>query len=209
MDEHSHPLLEQDASSDPIAQFGRWFAEASASTRVPEAVALATATADGRPSVRMVLMKQWDERGFVFYTNKGSRKGAELETNPVCALLFYWDRLGRQVRIEGPVSQVSEAESDEYFATRPVRAQVAARASRQSRVVASREELDRRVRKTAAEFLDGVVPRPESWGGFRVRPDVFEFWQNREDRLHDRLRYTRVAAGSGGIVSWRLERLQP
>jgi len=209
VDDHSHPLLERDAGSDPFAQFGRWYADARAVTRVPEAVALATATADGRPSVRMVLMKQWDEQGFVFYTNRGSRKGVELEANPVGALLFHWDPLGRQVRIEGPVSEVRDAESDEYFATRPVGAQVAARASRQSRVIASREELDRRVTETAAEFLGSAVPRPEWWGGFRLRPEVFEFWQNREDRLHDRLRYTRVATPSDAAVTWRLERLQP
>ncbi len=208
MDDHSHPLLERDAASDPFAQFGLWYADARAVTRVPEAVVVATATADGRPSARMVLMKQWDERGFVFYTNTGSRKGVELESNPVCALLFHWDRLGRQVRIEGPVSQVSDAESDEYFASRPLGAQIAARASRQSRVVASREELDRQVRKTAADFLGSAVPRPDWWGGFRVRPEVFEFWQNREDRLHDRLRYTRDAT-QDETDSWRIDRLQP
>ncbi len=209
MDDHSHPLLEREAASDPFAQFGLWYADASAVTRVPEAVALATASTDGRPSVRMVLIKQWNEQGFVLYTNRASRKGVELETNPVCALLFHWDPLGRQVRIEGPVSEVSDAESDEYFATRPVGAQVAARVSRQSRVVASREDLDRRMRDTAAEFVGVAVPRPEWWGGFRVRPDVFEFWQSREDRLHDRLRYTRLVSPSEGADSWRLERLQP
>jgi pyridoxamine 5'-phosphate oxidase len=209
MAEHSQPLLEHEVAADPFAQFGRWYREAGQVARVPEAAALATASLDARPSVRMVLMKAWDERGFVFYSNGESRKGGELEENPVGALLFYWDQLGRQLRIEGPVSRVSDAESDDYFASRPLGAQIATSISNQSRVITSRQELDERMRRALAGSGAGPVQRPPSWRGFRVEPEAFEFWQNRDDRLHDRLRYTRGGTAADGGPAWLLERLQP
>lgn len=200
---HSTPLDEADIDPDPVAQFGRWFEEAGAEARMPEAVALATVDDRGRPSLRMVLMKGWDERGFEFHTNYESRKGRELEENPRAALLFYWDAFGRQIRIEGTVERLSAAESDAYFDTRPLGAQIGAHASQQSRPTASREALDRRVQELTREYEGRPVPRPVWWGGYRLRPDCFEFWQNRDDRLHDRLRY--LPEGS----SWRIDRLQP
>jgi pyridoxamine 5'-phosphate oxidase len=201
--QHARPLLERDVAPNPFDQFGTWFAEAADAVRVPEAMALATSGPDCRPSLRMVLMKSWDERGFVFFTQYGSRKADELESNPRAGLLFHWDELGRQVRLEGRVDRVSAADSDAYFATRPFGARIAALASHQSEPVASRDELDRRFRQLADAHGDGDVPRPESWGGYRLGPEVFEFWQNRDDRLHDRLRY-RLVEGA-----WQLERLQP
>lgn len=186
-------LLESDLDPDPLVQFRRWLADATA--RVPEAMALATATADGAPSVRMVLLKQADEDGFVFHTSYESRKGRELEANPRAALLFHWD--GRQVRIEGAVERVTEAESDAYYATRPPGARAAAWAARQSEPVGSRTELEEafaRVTETG---------RPTYWGGYRLRPESYEFWQHRDDRLHDRLRYERDGTG------WRVVRLGP
>jgi pyridoxamine 5'-phosphate oxidase len=164
-----------------------------------EALALATATADGIPSVRMVLLKTADERGLVFFTHYTSRKGRELEANPHAALLFHWDPLGRQVRVEGRVERVSAEESDAYFATRPAGARAGARASRQSEVLPDRAALERRV----AELGKEEHTRPESWGGFRVVPDAWEFWQHRDDRLHDRFRYTRSGR------AWLIERLYP
>ena len=151
----------------------------------------------------MVLLKGVDDEGFVFFTGYGSRKGGELDANPRAALLFYWDPLGRQVRVEGTVDRVSAEESDAYFATRPRGAQLAAAASRQGRVVANRAELDAAVVELERAHADGEVPRPEQWGGYRLRPDAYEFWQHRENRLHDRLRYRREADG------WLLERLSP
>ncbi|MDW7982627.1 MAG: pyridoxamine 5'-phosphate oxidase [Thermomicrobium sp.] len=199
------PLRRRDLERDPLAQFLRWYREAEeAGLRYPNAMALATATRDGHPAVRMVLLRGVDEHGFVFYTNLESRKGRELEENPRAALLFYWEPLDRQVRIEGSVAQVSEAEADEYFATRPYGSQVSAWASRQSEPIASREELEARHAAFAARFPEGRVPRPPYWSGFRVRPDRYEFWQGRPDRLHDRFRYER---GSDG--SWSIVRLQP
>jgi pyridoxamine 5'-phosphate oxidase len=201
--DHSAPLLESAADADPFVQFARWYEEAGRFVRVPEAAAVATADGAGHPSVRMVLVKGFDERGFVFFTNYDGRKGRELEHNPWAAMLFHWDELGRQVRIEGEVAKVSAAESDEYFATRPRGAQVAAHASDQSEVVRDRVELDRKVEEAEARFTGQPVPRPAHWGGYRLRPVVFEFWQNRDDRLHDRLRYT------GAAGRWVRERLQP
>ena len=204
MDERTGVLLETDVARDPLEQFRRWYADAEeAGIRAPHAMALATADAHGAPSVRMVLLKGADDDGFVFFTGYGSRKGGELEANPRGALLFYWDPLGRQVRVEGSVERVSPAESDAYFATRPRGAQLAATASRQGRVLQSRDELDSRVAELERELAGGGVPRPEHWGGYRLRPDVYEFWQHRESRLHDRLRYRR----EGG--DWLLERLSP
>jgi pyridoxamine 5'-phosphate oxidase len=192
-------LLEDDLAADPLEQFRRWFAAAEEDNRM----AIATAAPDGSPSVRMVLLKGADERGFVFFTGYGSRKGGELEANPRAALLFHWAPLGRQIRIEGPVERVSAEESDAYFATRPRGAQLAAAASRQGRVLANRAQLDEAVADLDREHADGDVPRPDHWGGYRLTPRSYEFWQHRDDRLHDRLRYTPDGEG------WRIERLSP
>jgi pyridoxamine 5'-phosphate oxidase len=197
-------LRRADLGPDPLAQFRRWYDEAEAAgVRAPEAMALATATSGGAPSVRMVLLKGADERGFAFYTGYVSRKGAELDSNPRAALLFYWDPLGRQVRIEGSVDRVSEEEADAYFATRPRGAQLAATASRQSSVLANREEIDLRVAELDRDHVSDEVQRPAHWGGYRLVPDTYEFWQHREDRLHDRLRYLRTDG------AWTIERLSP
>jgi pyridoxamine 5'-phosphate oxidase len=193
-----------DLDPDPLRQFERWFEEAGAAgVAVPEAMALATATADGRPSARMVLLKGADERGFAFYTNLESRKGLELAENPRAALLFHWrEPRGRQVRVEGAVERVPAAEAEEYFRTRPPGSRIAAWASPQSRPLADRAALDRLVAAAAAEH--GGEPRlPPHWGGFRLVPDVYELWQHGDDRLHDRVRYER----DGG--AWRRTRLAP
>jgi pyridoxamine-phosphate oxidase len=204
--EFAQPLREQDVAADPFTQFARWFAQATdAGIRLPEAAALATAGADGAPSVRMVLVKQTTEPGFVFYSSYASRKGAELAANPRAALLFYWDDLGRQVRVEGPVERLSAEASADYVRSRPRGSQLSALASHQSRPVADREELEDRVRRLAAQYADRALPVPDFWGGFRLRAESFEFWQHREDRLHDRLVYT-PAQGGGG---WTLQRLSP
>ncbi len=204
MDRRGEPLLEGDADPDPFIQFGRWFADAAEVMDAPEAMAVASVGPDGRPSVRMVLLKQWDENGFIFHTNYDSRKGRELTGQPHAALLLYWEPRGRQVRIEGPVERTTDDESDRYFVTRPRGGQIGAHASHQSAVVDSRPELDRRFRAFDAEYGAGPMPRPPWWGGLRVRPRSFEFWQNRQDRLHDRLVYL---PGPGG--NWSIERLQP
>jgi len=197
-------LLENDLAGEPLEQFRRWYADAEgAGLRAPQAMALATAGVDGAPSVRMVLLKGADEQGFVFFTGYGSRKGGELEANPLAALLFHWDALGRQVRVEGHVERVSAEESDAYFATRPRGAQLAATASRQGRVLANRAQLDEAVAGLERELEGRDVPRPEHWGGYRLRPETYEFWQHRDDRLHDRLRYRRDGD------AWLLERLAP
>jgi pyridoxamine 5'-phosphate oxidase len=190
----------KDLAAEPLVQFRRWFAEAEAAVPAAEKMALATAAADGSPSVRMVLMKQADEEGIVFYSHYPSRKGRELARNPRAALLFYWEPLGRQVRIEGEVHPVSDTESDAYFATRPLGARLSAVASPQSRPVESRAWLERRVAELEAQ---GERARPEWWGGFRLVPDAWEFWQHGDDRLHDRFRYR--AEGDG----WVIERLGP
>jgi pyridoxamine 5'-phosphate oxidase len=197
-------LEESEAASDPIEQFRSWFDEAlAADLHEPNAMTLATATPDGRPSARVVLLKGFDERGFVFYTNYEGRKAKEIEANPTCALLFYWGELERQVRIEGRASRLSGEESDTYFASRPQGSRLGAWASEQSRPVEDRSILEGRVRALEAEYEGREIPRPPFWGGYRVEPDTIEFWQGRESRLHDRLVYLRNEGG------WKIVRLQP
>jgi pyridoxamine 5'-phosphate oxidase len=197
-------LSESHVDRDPIVQFGRWYQAAQAAGLVePTAMALATASKDGAPSVRMVLLKGYDEQGFVFYTNYQSPKARDLLANPRAALLFWWGALERQVRITGDVTRVTEAESDAYFASRPLGSRIGAIASRQSAILASREDLERTVKELAAKYGDDKVPRPRHWGGFRIAPTTIEFWQGQPNRLHDRLRYTKVGP------SWKIERLSP
>lgn len=200
-----HVLLEVEADADPFVQFGRWFKDAVAEPMYePNAVALATVGEDGRPGLRMVLLKGFDEAGFVFYSNLESRKGRELAADPRAALLFYWDRLHRQVRIEGRADPVTAEEADAYFASRPYGSRVGAWASPQSRPVDGREGLEAREAEFRAEFPeDRPVPRPPHWSGYRVVPASFEFWQGRRSRLHDRLVYVRNDSG------WGMQRLAP
>jgi pyridoxamine 5'-phosphate oxidase len=198
-------LKESDTDPNPIEQFRRWFDEALASDlHEPNAMTLATAMPDGSPSARVVLLRSFDERGFVFYTNYEGRKGRELETNPYAALVFYWGELERQVRVEGRVGRVSDEESDAYFAGRPRGSQLGAWGSEQSRPIQDRDALEERLRELEAEYEGCEVPRPPFWGGYRVEPETIEFWQGRENRLHDRLLYRRLEDGG-----WRRERLQP
>ena len=204
MPEFAEPLREEDVDPDPLRQFAIWFEAAGrAGVRAPEAVVLATASSDGAPSARMVLLKQYDARGFVIFTNYESRKALELDANPRAALLFYWDPLGRQIRIEGPAQRVSVEESAAYVRSRPRGSQLSALASPQSRPIASREALEAQVADLGARYEGQELPVPEGWGGFRVAPESYEFWQHREDRLHDRLVYTRRGE------AWLLERLAP
>jgi pyridoxamine 5'-phosphate oxidase len=204
--EEEEPLSEEDADPDPVRQFERWFEQATeAGTSQPEAMALATATPDGAPSVRMVLLKQADHDGFVFYSNYKSRKGAELAANPRAALLFHWQLLGRQVRIEGPVQRTSREESVAYAQTRPRGSQLSALASPQSQPIPSREWLEERAGELAGRYpASGGVPRGENWGGYRLTPERFEFWQHRTSRMHDRLLYTPEVGGG-----WKVQRLAP
>jgi pyridoxamine 5'-phosphate oxidase len=205
MTDFAEPLREEDADPDPVAQFHVWFAAAGqAGVRMPEAAAVATAADDGAPSVRMVLVKQADEHGFVFYTNYESRKAGELTVNPSAALLFYWDPLGRQVRIEGAVQRTTPEETAAYIRSRPPGSQLSALASPQSRPIESRATLETRVAELADRYAGTELPLPEAWGGFRLTPRTFEFWQNRDDRLHDRLLYRRRPEGG-----WAMERLAP
>jgi pyridoxamine 5'-phosphate oxidase len=189
---------------EPFETFNRWYTEARASEpRDANAMTLATAGREGRPSARMVLLKGADERGFVFYTNLTSRKGAELAVNPQAALCFHWKSLGRQVRVEGAVERVGDAEADAYFASRPRDSQIGAWASDQSQLLDDRADLERRVAEAAARFGEGPIPRPPHWSGFRVVPDLFEFWQDKPFRLHDRIFYRRKGPG------WDTGRLFP
>jgi pyridoxamine 5'-phosphate oxidase len=189
---------------DPVAQFGRWFGEAERADLIePNAMTLATSSPDGRPSARIVLLKGFGPDGFVFFSNYASRKGDELAANPNAALVFWWPPLERQVRLEGRVERTTTEESEAYWASRPLGSRLAALASAQSQVLAGREELVRRVEELAARHRDGDVPLPEAWGGYRLVPDAFEFWQGQPNRLHDRFRYTRRQDG------WLVERLSP
>ncbi|MBA2474637.1 MAG: pyridoxamine 5'-phosphate oxidase [Actinobacteria bacterium] len=201
---HSRPLRRSELAAKPLEQFRRWFDEArAAGIRQPEAAALATASAAGAPSVRMVLLKGFDAAGFAFYTSYDGRKARELAANPLAALLVYWEPLGRQVRVEGGVARVSREESGRYFSTRPRGSRLGAWASRQSEPIASRRELEAAVGEAEHRLGGRDVPLPPGWGGFRLAPVAYEFWQHRDDRLHDRFLYTRAAEG------WAIERLSP
>jgi pyridoxamine 5'-phosphate oxidase len=199
-------LDEADVSHDPFVEFARWFAEAQeAEVPEPTAMTLATSSPDGHPSARIVLLKGFDQRGFVFFTDYRSRKGMELEANPRAALVFWWGELERQVRITGGVALATHEESEGYFKTRPLGSRIGAWASHQSRVIPGRATLEGDVKQVEARFPDGEVPLPPHWGGYRVVPDAIEFWQGRESRLHDRIRYVRETGGK----AWRVERLSP
>jgi pyridoxamine 5'-phosphate oxidase len=199
------PLRRADLDPDPIAQFGLWFEAAEAEAPLAEAMTLATVDADGAPDARMVLLKGWDERGFRFFTNRESAKGQQLGASPRAALILYWRELDRQVRIRGAVEPLSDEESDEYFASRPRPSQLGAWASPQSRSLADRAELDARLAEIEARYGGGgEVPRPQHWGGFRVAPELIEFWQGQVGRLHDRFLYRR-----SGEEDWSIERLAP
>ncbi len=198
-------LDEKTVDPDPIKLFRNWFDTAIASgSRLPESMTLATATPEGKPSARVVLLKQVDADGFVFYTNYRSAKANELDGNPQAALVFYWVGLDRQVRVEGTVGRVSAEESDQYFKTRPRESQLGALASPQSEVIESREVLEERLRTLERAYQDREVERPEHWGGYRLKPQRIEFWENRPGRLHDRIAYDQQADGS-----WTITRLAP
>ena len=205
MQSKSQGLTRKNVDPNPFKQFEQWFQAATEAEPVlPEAVSLATATREGRLSSRMVLLKDFDERGFVFYTNYESRKGIELAENPNAALVFYWRQLERQICITGTVSRVSREESEAYFRTRPRGSQIGALTSSQSQVVASREVLENRFQQLMAEYEGREIPLPSYWGGYRLSPATIEFWQGRSDRLHDRFLYQRQSGGP-----WQLERLSP
>jgi pyridoxamine 5'-phosphate oxidase len=199
------PLLIEELESDPIVQFEKWFREAwDENYPMPHAMSLATASAEGLPTVRTVLLKGYDPHGFVFFTNYGSRKAKQISNNPQAALLFPWVRLGRQVTVAGRVEKISKSESVQYFLSRPRGSQLSAWASAQSTVISSRAILESAFATVKRRFADGEVPLPDFWGGYRVDPDSIEFWQNRKDRLHDRFLYNR-----GEYGAWRIDRLTP
>ena len=199
------PLLIEELESDPIVQFEKWFREAwDENYPMPHAMSLATASAEGLPTVRTVLLKGYDSNGFVFFTNYGSRKAKQISNNPQAALLFPWVRLGRQVTVAGRVEKISKSESVQYFLSRPRGSQLSAWASAQSTVISSRAILESAFATVKRRFADGEVPLPDFWGGYRVDPDSLEFWQNRKDRLHDRFLYNRGENGA-----WRIDRLPP
>jgi pyridoxamine 5'-phosphate oxidase len=200
------PLGEQNCDSNPIVQFERWFQDAQSSEcNEPNAMTLATATAQGRPSARIVLLKEVSDAGFVFYTNYCSRKAQEIETNPFAALTFYWPELERQVRVEGRIERISRERTEGYFHSRPKGSRLGAWASHQSRVLASREPLDASWAELQERYADSdEIPVPEFWGGYCVTPESIEFWQGRSNRMHDRLRYRRT-----GEDGWVIERLAP
>ncbi|HLN99765.1 MAG TPA: pyridoxamine 5'-phosphate oxidase [Pyrinomonadaceae bacterium] len=210
MNEHRNGIAvdeldETTVEDNPLNLFQRWFEDAIASgSRLPESMTLATATKDGVPSARVVLLKQVDSDGFVFYTNYHSAKAKDLQENPRAALVFYWVDLDRQVRVEGAVERVPAQESDEYFATRPRESQIGALASPQSEVIESRDVLELRFQELEEKYRDREVERPRHWGGYRLRPDRIEFWQNRPGRLHDRILYDRQRNGN-----WTIKRLAP
>lgn len=200
----SSVLVEQSVSPNPVLQFQSWFEEAvAAQVLEPNAMTLAT-VADGKPSARIVLLKVFDERGFVFYTNFQSRKGQELEQTPTAALVFWWGQLERQVRIEGSVVRVPNTEADEYFQSRPKGSQLGAWVSHQSEVIENREVVERRLQDLTQEYEGRPIPRPDYWGGYRLTPHAFEFWQGRPNRLHDRLCYRQNSSSN-----WQIERLSP
>jgi pyridoxamine 5'-phosphate oxidase len=202
--QESEELIEGNVDPDPFRQFEKWFKKAEQIVqRLPNAMALATSTSDGKPSVRMVLLKGFDKQGFVFYTNYESQKAEDLAGNPRASLLFYWSELDRQIRINGTVTKVSRAESEAYFNTRPLDSQLGAWASRQSEVIPDREVLESRVKDLAEKYEGRPIPTPPFWGGYRLVPDSVEFWQERAGRLHDRLRYRKQGS------DWVLERLSP
>ena len=204
--QNEYPALnEEDADPNPFTQFDNWFKEAEAAVPIlPNAMTLSTATKDGAPSARVVLLKDFDHQGFVFYTNYQSQKSRELDENPIATLSFYWAEPARQVRITGKAARTSRSESEAYFHTRPIDSQLGAWASNQSEVISSRAVLERRMEELFKEYEGKRIPLPPYWGGYRVAPFVFEFWQNRPSRLHDRLRYR---LGSEG--EWVIERLAP
>jgi len=197
-------LSESDVKQDPIEQFGKWWDEAIASS-IDEvnAMTLSTVTAEGKPSARIVLLKGFDERGFVFFTNYESNKGAQLTANPFASLVFFWKELERQVRIEGSCVRVSEEESDVYFQSRPLGSRLGAWASPQSEVISNRSVIEKELETVATRYAEGDVPRPAHWGGYRVIPESIEFWQGRPSRLHDRLKYSRISG------NWTIQRLAP
>jgi pyridoxamine 5'-phosphate oxidase len=197
-------LSEENAGSDPIALFGRWFREAErAGIYLPEAITLATASKNGKPSARMMLLKGFDEKGFTFFTNYESRKAGQIEENPRAAIICHWSTLQRQIRIEGTLTRLSEEESYAYFSTRPRGSRIGAWASKQSRTLESRQELEEKVKEYEAEFAGKDVPLPPFWGGYLLTPERIEFWQGRADRLHDRFRFLREGDG------WTRKRMSP